>query len=403
MKIPLMKHAFLHEEATKDALAEWIRHAPWLRMGEECAKFERAFAAYTGRRDAVLFNSGGSANLAMLTALLNLGKLQRGDKVAFSALTWSTNPMPIMQLGLEPVPVDVDVRTLNVMSTQLRDVIRTQEIKAFFATNVLGFAGDLDVIRDLCAGEGVLFIEDNCESLGTELAGAKTGTFSSMASHSFFVAHHMSTIEGGMVICDDEEVSEMLRIVRCNGWDRDLTPEQQRRWRERYGIRNEFEARYTFYDLGYNLRPTEITGFLGQRQLAYLPGNVEQRAANFARLEAAMAENPDLLPIAHDHIDVVSSFALPVICRTPALREHYINKFTAAGVETRPLIAGNLQRQPFFSKYVKTPYQLPGADILHACALYAPNFPELTEDELTYLCELVRRRATIGPQLGISA
>src|SRR5947209_6131190 len=113
--IPLMKSAFLNERATRQALSEFILHTPRLSMDVQCAEFERAFAIFQGRKEAVLFNSGGSANLAMLQALKNLGHLKEGDKVGFSALTWSTNTMPIIQMGMQPVPVDCEPRTLNVM------------------------------------------------------------------------------------------------------------------------------------------------------------------------------------------------------------------------------------------------------------------------------------------------
>ena len=148
--------------------------------------------------------------------------------------------------------------------------MKNAEIQVLFITNALGFAGDLDVIRQICDERNIILIEDNCEALETELPAGKTGSFGEMASFSFFVAHHMSTIEGGMVCTDDEEFAEMLRIVRANGWDRNLKADQQHKWRKKHNIRSEFEAKYTFYDLGYNFRPTEITGFLGWYQLQFL-------------------------------------------------------------------------------------------------------------------------------------
>ena len=259
--IPLMKNAFLNEHETKKALAEFILKADRLSMDKECARFEEKFSNYQGRKEAILFNSGGSANLAMIQALKNLGKLKAGDKVGFSALTWSTNTMPIIQMGLVPVAVDCEVKFLNVTSKNLLDTLEKTELNAFFLTNVLGFTGDIDNIKKICLERNIILIEDNCESLGTELPEGKAGNFSLGASFSFFVAHHMSTIEGGMVCTDDEEFAEMLRIVRANGWDRNLTAKQQYKWRQKYNIQSEFDAKYTFYDLGFNFRPTEINCF----------------------------------------------------------------------------------------------------------------------------------------------
>jgi len=380
--IPLMKGAFRREAETKKALAEFIISARRLSMDAKCREFERAFAALQGRKDAVLFNSGGSANLAMLQALKNLGRLKDGDAVGFSGLTWSTNTMPIIQLGMEPIAVDCDPKTLNVMSHNLEERTRTVGIKALFITNALGFAGDLDRIRDLCRQRSILLIEDNCEALGTELPAGRAGNFGVCASFSFYVAHHMSTIEGGIACTDDEDLAEMLRIVRANGWDRNLTPAQQKKWRERFGVRSEFQAKYVFYDLGYNLRPTEITGFIGLHQLKHVAETFKERERNHLRLESAAKRNPKLIPLQHDHISLLSSFAFPVLCRDVTTRDEYVARFTDAGVEVRPMIAGNIQGQPFYIKYAKRIFELPGTDFIDRCGFYCGNYPELTEADL---------------------
>lgn len=383
--IPLMKNAFHNELETRRALAEFILETPRLSMDVECFRFEAAFAEHQGCKDAVLFNSGGSANLALLQALKNLGRLSDEDLVGFSALTWSTNVMPILQLNMQPVPVDCDPHTLNCMSENLLERLRTTDLKCFFLTNVLGFCGDLDNIRSICEKRGIILIEDNCESLGTELPSGKTGNFGIAATFSFFVAHHMSTVEGGMVGTNDEELAEMLRIVRANGWDRNLNASQQLKLRSRHRIEGEFEAKYTFYDLGYNLRPTEIVGFLGNQQLKFLSSTVRARADIHTRLDTIARENLDLVPINHSHISVLSSFAFPVICETKAIRDRYVFQFAGAGVEIRPIIAGNMQRQPFYNRYVERMYDLPGADFLHDKGLYFGVYPELTETDLNVL------------------
>jgi len=386
-----MKNAFLNEYETKEALAKFIVQAKRLSMDEQCAMFEEEFAAFQGAKGAVLFNSGGSANLAMLQALKNLGKIKQGDKVGFSALTWSTNVMPIIQLNLQPVPIDCEPNTLNVMSCQLKERLEDEEIKVFFVTNVLGLAGDLNSIRQICKELNIILIEDNCEALGTQLPGGKTGSFGQMSSFSFFVAHHMSTIEGGMVCTDDKGLEEMLRIVRANGWDRNLKAEQQIKWRKDNNIHSELEAKYTFYDLGYNFRPTEITGFLGRYQLQFLKDNIAAREKNYITLESIVKENSDLVTLDRSHISFVSSFAFPVLCRTPEIREKYLTQFSGGGVEIRPLIAGNIQRQPFYRKYVSKFYELSGTDEIHKCGFYCGNYPELTKSDIQILCSCLSK------------
>jgi CDP-4-dehydro-6-deoxyglucose reductase, E1 len=380
--IPLMKNAFLNEHETKKALAEFILKADRLSMDKECLNFEKKFSDYQERKESILFNSGGSANLAMLQALKNLGRLNEGDQIGFSALTWSTNTMPIIQMGMVPVAIDCEVNYLNVTSKNLEEALAKSKIKALFLTNVLGFTGDIEKIKNICERNQIILIEDNCESLGTVLPEGRAGNFGLAASFSFFVAHHMSTIEGGMVCTDDDDLAEMLRIVRANGWDRNLNSKQQFKWRQKYNIQSEFDAKYTFYDLGFNFRPTEITGFLGQYQMQFLDDNINTRQENYLRLEKIMCENDDLVMLKHDHISTLSTFAFPVVCKSPELRDHYLSRFSGAGIEIRPMIAGNMQRQPFYTKYVKELFDLPNTDFLHSNGFYCGNYPELTESNL---------------------
>ncbi len=384
--IPLMKSAFLNEYETKQALSEFILQSDRLSMSHQCAMFEKEFSIFQNSKDAVLFNSGGSANLAMFQTLKNLGELSDGDRIGFSSLTWSTNVMPLIQLGLEPVPIDCDPTTLNIMSPLLEERLKQTDIKALFITNAIGFAGDLGNIRDLCEQRGIILIEDNCEALGTELNNVKTGTFGLMSSFSFFVAHHLSTIEGGMVCTDNEGFAEMLRIVRANGWDRNLKADQQHKWRKKNKIATEFEAKYVFYDLGFNFRPTEITGFLGRYQLRFLEENIKAREKNHLVFEAVVKENPELVMIDRSHISLLSGFSFPVLCKSPELKEKYFTQFSGAGVEIRPMIAGNIQSQPFYKKYVSKSYDLKGTEQIHNCGFYFGNYPELSETDIQTLC-----------------
>jgi CDP-6-deoxy-D-xylo-4-hexulose-3-dehydrase len=297
--------------------------------------------------------------------------------------------MPLMQLGLQPVPIDCDRRTLNSMSGHLRERFQSQPLKAFFITNALGFAGDLHRIRELCDAEGILLLEDNCEALGTDLPHGRTGNFGLASTFSFFVAHHMSTIEGGMACTDDPDVAEMLKIVRANGWDRNLSPEQQQKWRTIHKVESEFYAKYAFYDLAYNLRPTEITGFLGRCQLKFLEYNIGRRTAIYRAVNDVVDQNPDFIPLELGHIKRFSSFGLPFVCATRQLRDWYVQRFLDAGVEIRPMIAGNIQRQPFYSRYVKREYPLPDAQFLHDCGFYSGNYPEMTDEEVATICTAV--------------
>lgn len=380
--IPLMKNTFINEYETKVELANFILRTSKLSMGEECRQFEIEFGSYQDRKNSVLFNSGGSANLALLQAMKNLGRLRPGDKVGFSALTWSTNVMPIIQMGLIPIPIDCNVTTLNVMSENIRVSLLRHNLKALFVTNALGWVGDYDNIVSLCDDQEILLLEDNCESLGTIYQGKKTGNFGLASSFSFFVAHHMSTIEGGMICTDDFELSDMLRLVRANGWDRNLNVSSQQIFRKKFSVKSEFEAKYTFYDLAFNLRPTEITGFLGRAQLKYLEENIIKRLENFNYVNHYTMMNDDFIPLDFTHIQRLSTFAMPFVCKSQKHRSRYLERFSGAGIEVRPMIAGNITKQPFYSKYCNPGNDLKDTDTLDTCGFYCGNYPELSRADL---------------------
>lgn len=389
-KIPLMRKAFLKEKETKIALAEFIMHAERLSMDSKCFEFQQRFSLFQSRQHSILYNSGASANLAMLQALLNLGRIKSGDQIAFSDLTWSTNTMPIIQLGLNPVAVDCELDTLNVSLDKFKLVCERNDIKVFFITNVLGWVDNIDAIAAFCKERGIILIEDNCESLGTVYKNTLTGNFGLASSFSFFVAHHMSTIEGGMVCTDDDEFAEMLTIVRANGWDRNLSSDLQQKWRSKNGSITEFQAKYTFYDLAYNLRPTEITGFLGLFQMQFLEENITKRQDNYLAVEKVILSNADILPLRRDHIQTLSTFAFPIVCKSAEVRDYYINKFTSNSIEIRPMIAGSMQKQPFYKKYCDHLTDTPNTNHLHECGFYFGNYPELEEEDLNLIAEVIK-------------
>jgi CDP-4-dehydro-6-deoxyglucose reductase, E1 len=391
MVIPLMKSTFYHEGGTIKKLSDFILSSPRLSMGEQCLAFEKEFAASQGRLHATLMNSGGSANLALLQALKNLRWLKEGDGVAFSAVTWSTNVMPIIQTELTPVPVDAQPNTLNSMSCQFEEVLEksTIPIKAFFITNALGFCGDLKEIREICRENKIILLEDNCEALGTRTPYGLTGSFGLASTYSFYVAHQMSTIEGGMVCTDNPVLHDMLRIVRSNGWARNVSSRGCDYLIKKYHT-SSFKENYTFYDLGYNFKPTEITGFLGRVQLKYLDEIVAKRQENYKKVAAVIVKNTDLLPTSMALIDTISCFGIPVVCNSPDTRDKYLQRFKEAGIETRPLIAGNILNQPFYKRYGYSPHRLNGAEFIDKCAFYCGNSPEYTDGELIQIMECLK-------------
>ena len=387
--IKLQKSTFYYEKETKAKLCEFITSAQFLSMGKECKKFEISFAKKQKRNYAVFVNSGSSANLILIQALLNSGRLKKGDIVGVSALTWATNIMPLIQLGLQPFLVDCEVDSLNVSSNTFKDALNIQpNIKALFITNSLGHCDDIDTIARLCEEREILFFEDNCESLGSVINGKLLGNFGVASTFSLFVGHHLSAIEGGVICTDDIDLYNHLVMARAHGWDRNLDPDTQKELRGRFDI-DDFYSKYTFYDLAYNVRPTEINGFLGNDQLNYWDLIVRERFKNFTAFHDVIELNKNLVSLRFGHMEVVSSFAIPVIIKDASLVAKYIKKFIAAEVEIRPMIAGSMAHQPFYRKYVGNPGSQPNAEFIHNNSFYFGNNPELTSDEIVLLSELL--------------
>lgn len=387
--IKLIKSTFYKEKETKEKLCNFILKSEMLSMASECKKFEENFAQKQRRKYAVFVNSGSSANLILVQAFLNMGRLKKGDIIGISALTWSTNIMPIIQLGLQPFLIDCEIDSLNISSRKFKEALEIQpNLKGLFITNTLGFSDDIEEIAKICFDRGIIFFEDNCEALGSAVNGKLLGNFGIASTFSFFVGHHISTIEGGMICADDEKLYHALVIARSHGWDRHLPAEIQKKMRENYNI-DDFFAKYTFYDLAYNVRPTEINGFIGNDQICYWDEIVRKRFKNFIRLHKTIGKNEKFLPIKYEHMNVVSNFAIPVIMREKSSVVEYKNKFIESNVEIRPMIAGNMARQPFYRKYIGNPGSQPNADFIHEHSFYFGNNPELTEEELKFLENLL--------------
>lgn len=389
--LKLIKSTFFEEEKTKKSLVKFISKAKILSFGPQCIKFEEKYSKYQGRKFSVFVNSGSSANLAIIQALLNLGRLKKGDLVGFSALTWSTNTMPIIELGLNAVPVDVELDTLNVSSKKLLEALEQYPLKVLFITNLLGFCDDLEKIKNICRKRNIILLEDNCEALGSQYKGILLGNFGLASTFSFYVGHHMSTIEGGAICTDDEELATMLKLVRAHGWDRNLSLNKQKSIRNKYHVNSTFYSRYTFYDLGYNFRPTEINGFIGNIQIKYLNTILKKRNANFMKLAGEIYKKTDFyFPIKYNHMDFHSNFAVPVICTSTKIRDELVRKCEGK-IEIRPVVGGDMTQQPFFHKYMKKYTHMgnqSNAELIHKQGLYFGNNPELSLKEMNSIIKI---------------
>jgi CDP-6-deoxy-D-xylo-4-hexulose-3-dehydrase len=261
-----------------DALQRVIRSGCYT-MGEQVRLFEEAFAVKFGMKHAVMMNSGSSANLVGVAALAYRAKqpLQRGDEVIVPAISWATTFHPLQQYGLRLRFVDVELETLNMDVSKLEAAL-TPRTRMLVAVNILGNPASLDVMRAFCDKHGLILFEDNCESMGASLNGKLCGTFGDVNTFSTFFSHHISTMEGGLLVTNDTEIDHLARAIRNHGWARDLPSGSA------LGTRHDdpfFEA-YRFVVPGYNVRPLEMCGAVGLEQLKKLDRMIAIRRANAA-------------------------------------------------------------------------------------------------------------------------
>ena len=252
-----------------------------------------------------------------------------------------------------------------------------------FITNLLGFCADLEKITEICDSANILLIEDNCESLGSELNNKKLGNFGVASTCSSFVGHHISTIEGGMVSTDDEELDDMFRMVRAHGWSRDLSSEKQKQLRKTHSL-DQFYEKYAFYFIGMNVRPTEISGFLGQQALKGIKQSINQREMNYLNTYRKFCGNPNFHLPFNKNLNVTSCFALPIIFNDKFKLKSFAQSLDEKGIENRPIVGGNIVKQPFFKNHTndETSDGVSVANLVHENGIYLPNHPDLNEEEL---------------------
>ena len=315
-------------------------------MGPRVAAFEKAFAEAIGSKYCVMVNSGSSANLVMVAALFYTSddsrRLKAGDEVIVPAVSWSTTYYPLHQYGLKLKFVDIDPNTLNLDISAVRSAISSRT-KAIFAVNLLGNPCDFAALHQIAKDHSLVIIEDNCESMGATLGGKQAGTFGLMGSFSTFFSHHISTMEGGLVCTDDEELCHILLCLRAHGWTRNLPDVNRVTGRK---STYPFEESFRFVLPGYNLRPLEMEGALGIEQIKKLPRLIEERRRNGARWVEAMIDHPDLLIQCETGKSSWFGFSLVIRNNSKLERPILVHTLRELGFECRPIVTGNFAKNP---------------------------------------------------------
>ncbi len=366
-------------------LIEWLSQSPTPRLtkGPLTLEFENKWSEWIGAKYSVFLNSGSSANLAAIYALI-LSKRLKNNKIIVPAVSWVTTVAPAIQLGLEPILCDCNNENLGLSITHLKKLIEFEKPSALILVHVLGFANDMTEIMELCHENDILVIEDTCESLGTTYDDKKLGTIGDMGTFSLYFGHHASTIEGGIVSTNDEDLYHLLLMIRSHGWDRDLPESKVKELREKYKV-PEFRGLYSFYIPGFNLRSTDLQAFLGLEQLNKIDDMNKKRNENFKLYDSLI--NNDYWKIQAQQNSFVSNFNYPIIT-TKYKFDDLIKTLIKNDIETRPLICGSINQQPFwYERYGKA--KTPNADYLHEYGLYLPNNHQITKDEITFICDIV--------------
>ena len=356
-------------------------------MGKHVKEFEDKFSSFHGRKYGVMVNSGSSANLLMIAAqfYVSKNKLKPGDEVIVPAVSWSTTYFPLKQYNLKLVFVDVSGDTFNIHPNKIIKAI-TKKTKAIFAVNLYGNPCDFNEIKKICNKNKLILFEDNCESLGAQYQGRFSGSFGISSSFSFFFSHHISTMEGGMVLTDDKELFQIMLSLRAHGWTRQL-PKKNLITKSK--SENSFYELFNFVLPGYNIRPLELSGAIGKEQLKKLPKLIYQRQINAKYFQEMVASLPNIKMQIENGKS--SWFCFGIIIRNN--REKLLKYLKEKKIEFRPIVAGNFTKNPvikFFDYRIKN--KLNNSNLIHTNGLSFGNSHLDLRKQIDTLHSILKRK-----------
>ena len=369
-------------DSDKKALTDFI-NTPNQRFtnGAKVKEFENAWSKYVGCSHSVFVNSGASTNYIMASIM----KEEKGlGEVIVSPLGWVSDVAPLVNLGFTPVFVDISMENMSITLENIKKAV-TDKTVGVSLVHVLGFAAATNEMVEFCEDNDLFFIEDCCESHGATYKNTKVGNFGDVSNFSFYFGHHITTIEGGMVCTNDEKLYDLAKLYRSHGMTREASIQVQENYER---SRPDLNPLFTFAVPGYNFRNQEINAVLGLEQLKRLNFNCDKRRDNFAQWVKMLDDK-------HFYTDFYqngnSNFALPLILRKKDLElfEKCCILLDEQKVEFRVGTAGggNQARQPYLEKYDFRTEDLSNVDHVHDFGLYIGNHPELTNEQISDICE----------------
>tara|TARA_B100001146_G_scaffold210889_1_gene209086 strand:+ start:214 stop:1422 length:1209 start_codon:yes stop_codon:yes gene_type:complete len=350
-KYPLLSDAFSKSDINCGLKVLSSKH---ITMSKITRNFEKQFAKKLGCKYALMTNSGSSANLLAVSAIINplfKNKLKPGDEVLIPAVCWSTSLWPIIQNNLKPVFVDVELDTFNVSIKDLKKKI-TSKTKAFMCIHVLGTSANLSQIKKLTNKKNIILIEDTCESLGAKFNNKFLGTFGELGTFSFYYSHQITSGEGGMIVCNNLNNYNIIKSLRSHGWSRETTFHNA--YKKKF---KKLDDRFLFINSGYNLRPTDIQAAIAHNQFKRLNKFITIRNYNRKKIIEKVKNNKkwnnQFYFINHSKMIKPSWFGLPILIKNKFLnkKKKFLDHLTKCGVENRPILSGNFTNQPATKLY----------------------------------------------------
>lgn len=371
-----------------NSLISWISQEPIpiLTKNKLTENLEKKWASKIGTKYSVFVNSGSSSILLTLAAIKYSGYLTN-KKIVIPALSWATDLSTPILLDYDPILCDCNLNDLSCDLNHLEQIFIKESPSVLLLVSPLGLVPNMEDIMFLCKKYNVLLLEDVCESMGSKYHGKYLGNFGLASFFSTYFGHHLSTIEGGFINTNDEKLYELLIMMRSHGWDRDLSDVRKTELRKKYNI-NQFDALYTFYVPGMNLRSTDLQAYIGLRAIDKLDEYSIIRNNNFHHYNSLINNNQ--LSINIRKSDFISNFAYPILNSN---RNKIVKALIENDIEVRPLIAGNMGKQPMWINYKKKIYvdDLNNVNKLHESAFYVPNHHQLTFNQIEIICKIINQ------------
>ncbi len=366
--------------------SNYLKKSKKLTQGNKVQEFENKFSSWNQTKYSIFVNSGSSANLIMVHSAKDLFKWNYQDEIIVPSLTWPTTVTPVMQAGLKPVFVDCNLLDFSFDYKQLKEKINNKT-KGIFVTHILGFPANMQIIKSLIKGKNIILLEDCCESLGSKFKNTKVGNFGLAGSFSFYWGHHMTTIEGGMIVTNNENFYNMCILKRSHGFARDLPKKYHNKLKKKY---KNIDFNFLFLTDGFNLRSTNFNAFIGIHELKKLNKIIKIRNENYKFfINLITSFNKRLLIKFEDINNYISSFAFPLIFIKKEYLKKFVKELIRFKVEYRPIISGNLLLQPFLKKL--TSEKLNNSNFIHNNGVYLGNNQFVDKKKLLLLKDILNK------------